>query len=355
MLTAAFLVVLLLPSTARAGDREQAIKMFAEGNEFRLAGKYKEALEKYNAAYKLLPSFKIEYNTALVLEKLEDYPAAYTVYKSFLKSGAGKSPEKILRTAREKLKQLKKKIALVKVTSNVAGATVKVNGINVGKTPLPGDWEMAIKAPKDVGVWIGAEGYKTFTKSLSLKAGQAVTVKAVLKPVPKPAPAQPVAKLPAKAPEPKTPVEKPEESTAAVAGPDADGELEYQRNQKRRSKTIWAWTTLGVGLACAAGAGVMYGVASSQVNKAYDEYSALDSSHTDESFDAVWADVESAGNLYIGGHVLAGVAAAAVGVSVFMFVTRPAKERQGATADGSWHLGVSADGKSAGLVLGGGF
>ena len=331
---------LLSPTPAQADDKEQAGELFKEGNKFRLAGKYKEALEKYNAAYKLLPSFKIAFNVALTQEKLGNYPAAYTSYKYFLKTGEGKSPEKMLRLARDKLALLAQKIARVKVTSSVSGATVKVNGIKVGKTPLPGDWEMAIKAPKNVGVWVEAKGYQTFTKSLHLEAGQAVTVEAVLKPVPKPGQAQPVAKLPENAPEP----------AAAVAGPDADGEIEYQQNQKRRSKTIWAWTTLGVGLACAVGAGVMYGVGKSQVDSAYDEYSDLG---VGDDFDNEWADVEAAGNLYIGGHVLAGVAVAAIGVSVYMFVTRPeARERDAARG---WNLALSVDGRGAGLLLRGGF
>ena len=317
---------------AHADDKEQAGELFKQGNDLRVAEKYAEALEKYKAAYKLLPSFKIAFNVALTQEKLGNYPAAYTSYRYFLKTGEGKSPEKMLRLARDKLALLAQKIALVKVTSSVAGATVKVNGINVGKTPLPGDWEMAIKAQENVSVWVEAEDYQTFTRSLQLNPGQAVTVEVVLKPMPKP----------------KTP-------TVVEASQDAEGEITYQQNQKRRSKTIWAWTTLGVGLACAVGAGVLYGVGSSQVNKAYDAYSTLDSSYTDESFDNEWADVESAGNLYIGGHVLAGVAAAAVGVSIYMFMTRPAVEREVAASTGGWRLGITAGGRQASFVVSGGF
>ena len=353
-------MTLSIPPSALAGDTAQAGKLFKEGNKFRLAGKYKEALEKYNAAYKLLPSFKIEYNTALVLDKMGNHPAAYMTYKTFLKSGAGKSPEKILQKARKRVAELKQKIALVKVTSNVSGAIVKVNGINVGKTPLPGDWEMGVKAPKNVGVWVEVEGYQTFTRSMSLKPGQAITVEAVLKPVPKPAPAQPVAKLPEKAPEPKpvAVVEKPKEPATAVMGHDADGEIEYQQNQKRRSKTIWAWTTLGVGLACAAGAGVMYGVGSIQVSSAYDAYKAVPASAAHSTFNEKWSRVESASKLYIGGHVLAGVAAAAMGVSVYMFASRPTVEIEDdqAMAGSSWgKLGVLVDLKQVGLVFRGGF
>ena len=339
---AVLLSSMLSPLQALADDREKASALFAEGNEFRLAGKYKEALDKYNAAYKLLPSFKIEYNTALVLEKFGNYPAAYMTYKSFLISGAGKSPEKLLKLAKEKVAELKKKIALLKVTSNVPGATVKVNGIDVGKTPLPGDWEMAIKAPKSCAVWIESDGYQAFTKSLHLEAGQAVKVEAVLQPVAEATPAA----------IDRNPIER----TDAGDKLDSTSDESYNRIQKRRSKTIWAWTTLGAGLACAAGAGVLYGVGRSQVSLAYDEYKDLPDSAAASTFNEKWSDVESASKLYIGGHVLAGVAVAAIGVSVYMFVTRPTVEKEIAMDESMWsHLGVLFDAHRAGLVFNGGF
>ncbi len=71
---------LVSPSLAMAGDKEQATKLFSEGNELRVAEKYAEALEKYRAAYKLLPSFKIDYNIALNLEKMGSNAGAVRAY-----------------------------------------------------------------------------------------------------------------------------------------------------------------------------------------------------------------------------------------------------------------------------------
>ena len=123
-----------------------------------------------------------------------------------------------------------------------------------------------------------------------------------------------------------------------------------------RGRTFWAWTTLGVGLACAAGAGVLYGVGSTRVSSAYAGYSGLTAADAGATFDEKWAEVESAGDLYIGGHVLAGLAAAAVGVSIYLFATRPsAAERAAAAAERGLRLGLSADGQGAGLFVRGDF
>ena len=338
MLATMLCAVLQLPGPALAGDKEQAVKLFMEGNALRLASKYQEALEKYNAAYKLLPSFKIEYNRALVLEAMGDQAAAYNAFRSFLKSGADKSPESMLQNARDKMAVLKQNIALLSVVSPVEGAAVKIKGTEEGKTPLPDDWMMAVRAPQKLEVWVEAAGYRPFRKNLDLRPGHEVTVQAALLPQL----AATVNKPPAVTPAKKASVEH-------------SSEVQYAEIQKRRSKTIWAWTALGIGLACAAGAGVMYGVGNSQVNSAYDEYSALTSIHTDESFDLWWADVEAAGNLYVGGHVLAGVAAAAMGVSVYMFLTRPPAEKMAAQQKNSLWLSATVEPGGAGLLLRGGF
>ena len=338
-------MTLSIPPSALAGDTAQAGKLFKQGNELRLAGKYKEALEKYNAAYKLLPSFKIEYNTALVLEKLGKHSSAYLTYKSFLKSGEGKSPEKMLNTARQKVKELKQKISLVRVTSSVKGAKVKFNGLDVGKTPLPDNWEMAVDAPKNVGVWVEAEGHQTFTSSQYLKPGQEVVIRAELKPLNQQTPE----------PTPAATESEPESTLPNAAIPVAEDDGDDNLTKKRRSKTIWAWTTLGLGMACAAGAGVFYGVGYSQVTAAHDEYNDLPSTASVSTRDEKWAEVESASKLYIGGHVLAGVAALAVGVSIYMFVTRPTVKKHDAELKPGVSLSIHANVNHPGLLLRGEF
>ncbi len=77
-------------------------------------------------------------------------------------------------------------------------------------------------------------------------------------------------------------------------------------------------------MACAAGAGVLYGVGSAQGDTAHERYLAA---WRLEEISSHRADVESAERLLIGGHVLVGVAAAAVGLSIYQFVAGGAPER----------------------------
>jgi len=342
------LLVALCPAVGQAGDKEDASALFKEGNEFRLAGKYAEALERYQRAYKLYPSYKIGFNVALSQEKLGNHVGAYKSYIFFLRAGAGKSPEKMLDVAKAKVASLKEKIALVKIVSKVDGATVRVDNVEIGRTPLTAP---LVRATGPCTVGLEAKDHQPFKKRLDLKGGQELTLEVVLRPVPsaltEPAGTEPdvhTAGIPASPKQTKQPSstlkpmpEPPSRSSSFADASDA----EYELHSKRRSKTIWAWTALGLGLASAVGAGVLYGVGSSQVNSAYDEYRGLPNNASKGQFDEKWSEVESAGNLYIGGHILSGVSAAALSASIYLFLTRPHELRRQSSAIKNLLLGVS--------------
>jgi len=173
-------VILLHPIPSFADDKAKAGELFKEGNALRHAGNYEDALEKYEAAYKLFPSYKIEFNVALTLGYMGKNVDAYRAYRSFLKKGQGRSPEKILLRARENLTRLKEAISLITIKCNVSGAVVEINDVDHGTTPLddeiplpPGSAKVSIKAPD----------YEAFARTMELAAGQVATVKAELKPL----------------------------------------------------------------------------------------------------------------------------------------------------------------------------
>ncbi len=287
-----FLLTVLPHGPAMAGDKARASALFAQGNKLRVAKQYAEALEKYRAAYRLLPSLKIDYNIALTLEKMGRHAESARAYRRFMMARGGKVHERQISRARGKLNALAKKIAILEISCPAAGALVKVDGRVVGKIPL-GKVLFLEPGRRAVKVEHGERG--SYERSLDLGPGQRRSVEASLE-RPEPSASQPAPQL----------------IQEGVGERDAGG-----------GKTTWAWSTLGVGLACAAGAGVFYGLGASRTSAAYDRYNALTSADSAESFDARWAEVEASGRLYFGGHVLAGVAAAALGVSIYMFITRP--------------------------------
>lgn len=128
-------------------------------------------------------------------------------------------------------------------------------------------------------------------------------------------------KLAGKAPEPRASPPAPGKPPAAVVS--TGREPPSDRQQRRRTRTIIAYTALSVGAACAATAGVLLGLGKSQGDAAHGDYMDL----TDPSaLDNAWNDVESANNMIIAGWVLAGTAVAAAGVSLWAFLSRPSHE-----------------------------
>ena len=130
------------------------------------------------------------------------------------------------------------------------------------------------------------------------------------------------------------------------------GDDDIRSERRRKRHTILAWSSLGLGIASVVTAGVLYGVGLGQRSAAYDNYSAA---RKQEEIDSHWADVLYEEKKLIAGHVLAGVAAAAVGVSVYFFVTRPPSAGGPETSRRSLRLTVSGARESAGVLIMGRF
>ncbi len=180
---AILLVMGMLPLAAHGdANKEAAVLLFKEANKLRKAKKYAEALKRYRTARKLLTSFKIDYNIALTLEKMGRHVEAARAYQQFLNTGAGISAKRTKRV-KKKLRRLQKKIAVLKVSCKVEGAVVKVDGNEVGKTPLG---EVIFLEPGKHRVEVVKEGHEPFSRELKLRKGKKKTVRVKLKKVKKP-------------------------------------------------------------------------------------------------------------------------------------------------------------------------
>ncbi len=118
---------------------------------------------------------------------------------------------------------------------------------------------------------------------------------------------------------------------------------------RRKLKTLLAYTFLGTGAALLTGAAVMYGIGASEGSDAYDEYRASTAS---SQYEAGRQSIESAREKLVVGHVLAGVGLAAVGLSVYQFVTRPRVEAAPAPRSA---LSITPAAGGALMTLGGSF
>jgi len=124
-------------STSPAGsDVEQARKHFSQGLKLYKDGDFDAALVQFERAYVSKPNFKVLYNIAQCHFELHEYVEARDALSRYLKDGDGNVDAERKSAVENDLAELERRIAHVKLTVNVDGATVYVDGKRVGVTPL---------------------------------------------------------------------------------------------------------------------------------------------------------------------------------------------------------------------------
>ncbi len=326
-----FLFTVFLPAAqAQEEPREKARELFLEGNKLADQKQFKEALEKYRKANEIYPSYKIDLNIALTLDAMGRSTKAAEYFEFFLKRAVLVAPKNFVDYAKSRFDELKRKLCKISVVCQVEGAKVIVNQGEFGSTPLskniylrPGTHEIKIEK----------EGYPSVTVTWTMSAGEERELEIQWKPENKIAPAATKEDKTKETVAEKSPSAKANDVSNASQAHAAQAVLAERASamEERRSKTIWAYSTLGAGIACLAGAGVFYGIGFSQGGSAHQKY--LDAKTGDE-ITSRWADVEAAQTkLYIG-HALAGAGALAIGISIYQFLTRPkAIETQAVNTD----------------------
>lgn len=311
-----------LPRSASAQEpRDKARALFLEANGLFDRGMYQDALTLYRKARALYPSFKIDLNIGGTLDALGRKTEAAVYFERFLLNSS-KASRPVIREARRRLKVLRRQLGWLKVTTMAEGALIAVDGKSVGHTPhdlpiylIPGSHRISVKK----------QGFAPRVKMITIGAGKRQTLDFLLDPI-ESAGARP--------------------TTSAVRV-----EADPATARRRRSKAIWGFTSLGVGVALTAGAAVLYGVGLSSGTDSYRSY--MEATTVAEA-DARYGDVESARTLVTVGHVLMGAAVVAYGLSIYSFVTRPCAPEQ-ATQAPQTTVTVAPAGNGAVLSIGGSF
>ena len=289
------------PAVSLGDERlERARALFHEGNRLHDQGKFEEALAKFRAAHRLHPTYRIELNIADTLDKMGRQAEAASALERFLEHAPAGA--ELVAEASQRLRELKRALARLQVRCAMPDANVRLDGQWLG--PSQQARSSYVKPGRHV-LTVSKRGYQTHRAELDLGAGTEKSVDVRLLPEPAAAPPLPVARLPR--PEP--------------------------RDLPRPRTRAWAYSTLALGVALGISAGVFYGVGKSEGDAAFGSYMEA---RAQPDMDAYWQSVESAKGKVIAGHVMAGAATVALGVSVYLFVAararRQAVRQPGATA-----------------------
>ncbi len=196
-------------------------------------------------------------------------------------------PPHIVTMAQAKLTVLRGVLASVRLETGLQGIQIQINGDDVAATPQKYPWYLE---PGKYLMVLSKKGYASDTRRLVLKAGEHRRIKVELT------------------------------SLAEVAKQRrAQADLLLKKDRTR----LIGYSALVAGAALAVGAAVLYGVGASRGNEAFDGYISTNSKQEQERFSE---QIDSAEGLLTGGHVMIGLAAAALGVSVWQLVSASGME-----------------------------
>jgi tetratricopeptide (TPR) repeat protein len=314
-LTLTLALALVVPTGAAArSPKEQAAGLLKEGSALYEQGDYAGALRKFEQAHGLYPSYKIVFNIATTLEYLGREAEAAQHFARFLALAGPTASLDTIRAARSSLAKLEPRLGRLKLSCSEEGATVLVDGHRRGSTPLA---QAIYLAPGRRTLRVEKAGFTPASRELTLAAGQLEQLTLQLQPAPAAA-------------APPYPVQEPAAEVKEVPSPTPQDD----GAQRRRTRSLWAYTTLGVGAALVVTASILYGVGASQGGEAHEAYTEATGRPGTSlaEIDLHRADVEAARDKILAGNILLGAGLVALGVSTYLFLTRPAERADEAFA-----------------------
>jgi hypothetical protein len=160
----------LTPAPANPQTKAQAQALLTEGTALYERGDFAGALDRFQAAYAIYPSPKLQFNIAQADRDLGRPVEAIEAFEKFL-AQAPKSAPALLSEAYQSVADLRSKLGRIKIQCETSDSEVAIDGKTVGITPLalpiwtlPGRHEVVIRH----------EGYHPI--SVTVAAGEHQTI-----------------------------------------------------------------------------------------------------------------------------------------------------------------------------------
>jgi hypothetical protein len=165
-------------SVARADDApSDPAQLKAQGDEAMVNNNYQEALDRYEAAYKITKSPALLYNQGRALQALNRLPEAFDMIVAFEATAPAELKAKVPKLAELKA-DLERRIAKVHVEVSEPGATIRLGDRVLGTSPLA---EIRVNAGA-AKIEVSKEGFATETRNVVLDPARALDLKVNLVP-----------------------------------------------------------------------------------------------------------------------------------------------------------------------------
>ncbi|MCC6876628.1 MAG: PEGA domain-containing protein, partial [Sandaracinaceae bacterium] len=175
---ALLLGLVLLGSIAHAQDaRRRAAEHFDRGLAFYQEGRYDAALAEFSRAHQLAPASPTLYNLARVHAALGHAVEAAAAYEEYLRDTDLDARRR--REAERALEEQRARIGALRLQTDVDGATVNVDGTDVGTTPLQAPLPLSAGTH---ALELRASGYETVRLSISVAGREELVMELTMRP-----------------------------------------------------------------------------------------------------------------------------------------------------------------------------
>jgi tetratricopeptide (TPR) repeat protein len=161
-------------------------------------GLFRPALVELKRAYEIAPNYRVLYNIGQAHMALGEFVEAIQAYEEFMRQGGLEIDAARRSELQGQLEQLRRNTALVAIHVSQAGATVSVDGKEIGKAPVPGNQVLSVGQHR---ISARAEDGASASQELTVAGGdfRQVTLTLVAQPLAQ-GPAREVASAPEKPP-----------------------------------------------------------------------------------------------------------------------------------------------------------
>ncbi len=159
-----------LPPTA--DDIELAKAHYKTGEIYYDHGRYPDAAHEFEEAYRLSHRAALLYNMGKSYDAVGDSARALIAYRRFLEQ-VPNSPDRP--EVEKRVAALVTLVGRVEIHSTIDGSTVRIDGIDVGETPLQSALELN---PGGHLVEVAHEGYATWHSEPIIVSGRSITIEA---------------------------------------------------------------------------------------------------------------------------------------------------------------------------------
>ena len=151
-----------------APEVEQAREHFRRGTAFYKEGNFDAALAEFNRAFEVVPNYRVLYNIAQVQVERHDYVAAQRAFEDYLIKGSADVPLDRREQVEREIENLETRISGLRVTSNVQGGELSVDGVSVATLPLKEPLRVSAGVRR---LSLSKRGYVTAERVVSVAGG----------------------------------------------------------------------------------------------------------------------------------------------------------------------------------------